>query len=320
VDDVGAKGPSDESRPRVLIIFPGALGDLICFLPALRSIARRHEGASLELMARGELARFAVGRLGVARGHVIDRSEVSALFSESDDAETRAASFFGGFDRVYSFFAAENSSFQRMLTMVCAGEVTFHPFRPISFAGGDGHVASAYLRSLGESESIALDECRVELTTEDRDGAARALASKGLEAGKFILLVPGSGSPRKNWPAAKFAELALRLPKDCSAAILLGPAESELESYFQGERIPMLKDLELGEVAAVAQMARGFVGNDSGVSHLAAAMQAPGVVLFGPTDPARWRPLGRIMVLERTLLEDLPVADVDEALGRLLRP
>jgi heptosyltransferase-3 len=320
MSDVGASiRLSDASRPRVLIIFPGALGDLICFLPALRAIVRRHYGASIELMARGELARFAAGRLGVADGHAIDRSEVSTLFIESDAAAARAVSFFGGFRRVYSFFAAENSGFRLMLTKVCTGEVSFHPFRPINF-GGDGHVASAYLRSLGEGESIALGASGIELNAEDRASASRTLMSNRLDAGRFILLLPGSGSLRKNWPAGKFAELASRLPEDRRAAILLGPAEAELESYFQGQRLPVLKDLELGEVAAVAQMARGFVGNDSGVSHLAAAMQTPGVVLFGPTDPARWRPLGRITVLEHTPLESLTVSPVDEALAGLLRP
>jgi len=65
---------------RVLVIFPGALGDLICLVPAVRAIARRNPDATLELMARGELARFAVGRLGFARGHSIDRRETDSNF------------------------------------------------------------------------------------------------------------------------------------------------------------------------------------------------------------------------------------------------
>ena len=66
---------------RILVIFPGALGDLICIVPALREIARRHSCATLELMARAELARFATGRLGIGRGHSIDRREVAQLFT-----------------------------------------------------------------------------------------------------------------------------------------------------------------------------------------------------------------------------------------------
>jgi len=301
----------------MLIVFPGALGDLICFIPALRALARRHAPTAIELMARGELARFAAGRLGVERGHAIDRPEVSLLFSEAEDAAARAAGFFGGFARVYSFFGAEDVSFRRTLAEACGGLVTFHPFRPISFGEGGGHVASAYLRLLGETETAAPLEVSVTLGAEDLAAASRALARNGLEPANFTLLMPGSGSRKKNWPAAKFAELARLLHPQRPAAILLGPAEAELGRLFRERRLPVLQALELGEVAAVARMASSFVGNDSGVSHLAAATGTPGVVLFGPTDPIRWRPLGEIKVLTRSPLDDLPVAEVIQALTEL---
>src|SRR5271155_698168 len=87
---------------RVLAIFPGALGDLMCLMPALAAISRRHPDASVELMARLELARLVVGRSVVARGHSIDAREVGELFA--DEAAGGARRFFGEFDRIYSFF------------------------------------------------------------------------------------------------------------------------------------------------------------------------------------------------------------------------
>src|SRR5216684_7106246 len=96
------------SNPRVLVIFPGALGDLLCLVPAVCAIAHRNPGATLELMARGELARFAVGRLGFARGHSIDRREVGHLFAADERVSEYAREFFGAFDHVYSFFAADD--------------------------------------------------------------------------------------------------------------------------------------------------------------------------------------------------------------------
>src|ERR1700681_2335151 len=92
---------------RVLVIFPGALGDLMCLMPALSAISRRHPGAAIELMARLELARLVVGRSVVARGHSIDAREVGELFA--DGASGGARRFFGDFDRVYSFFASDDS-------------------------------------------------------------------------------------------------------------------------------------------------------------------------------------------------------------------
>jgi len=73
---------SSRSIRRVLVIFPGALGDLMCLLPAMAAISQRHPGASVELMARLELARLAAARTVVTRGHSIDAREVGELFAE----------------------------------------------------------------------------------------------------------------------------------------------------------------------------------------------------------------------------------------------
>src|ERR1700719_307714 len=125
---------------RVLIIFPGALGDLICLAPTIAAIARRHRRAEVELMARAELAEFAVGRLGIVRAHSIDRREVSLLFRESaDDDGEQARAFFGVFDRIYCFFSADDPAFRRALTAASfPSATTFHPFRP----SGEGHVSA----------------------------------------------------------------------------------------------------------------------------------------------------------------------------------
>jgi heptosyltransferase-3 len=306
---------SESNRQRVLIIFPGALGDLICLGPAMRALARRHRDTAIELMARGELARFAVGRLGVERGHPIERREVSLLFSEAPDAPARAGEFFAAFAYIYSFFGADNATCRRVLSEACPGVVGFYPFRPTDFGEGDQHVASAYLQSLGEAAEPV--EAHINLREEDIEAASITLARHRLQAGKFILLMPGSGSPKKNWPPERFVELARLLPRVRPAAILLGPAEAGWNLFFADRGLPVLHGLELSEVAAIARMASAFVGNDSGVSHLAAAIGTPGVVLFGPTDPKRWRPLGEVKVLACSSLHDLQALEVAQALTEI---
>jgi len=297
---------------RVLVIFPGALGDLICFVPALRALERRHRGAMIELMAREELGRFAVGRLGVARAHSIDRREVAMLFAESGAG---ARGFFGAFERIYSFFAAGNRNFREALAIASDAELSFHPFRP----DRAGHVAAAYLDALGEpADSL---ECRIKVLPQDLAAAACRLSDHGLTAGRFALLLPGSGSAEKNWPAVKFAELARRLQPRIGVAIAIGPAEAALASSFAETGCAILTDIELAELAGIAASASLFVGNDSGVSHLAAAAGAPGIVLFGPTDPARWRPPGQsVTVLRCTPLADLDTDQVADSALQMLGP
>src|SRR5580704_10830949 len=117
---------------RVLIIFPGALGDLICLAPTIVAITRRHRGAEIELMARMELAEFAVGRLRITRAHSIDRREVGMLFRDSpDNSNEPARRFFGAFDRIYCWFSADDSRFRRALLDAAApGATRFQRFRP----------------------------------------------------------------------------------------------------------------------------------------------------------------------------------------------
>ena len=299
------------SKGRVLVIFPGALGDLLCLVPAVRAIARRNPGATLELMARGELARFAVGRLGFARGHSIDRREVGHLFAASERVPEEARAFFGAFDCVYSFFAADDPNFRRSLEDASAGRVSFHPFRP----PGDGHVARCYLRALGDNDATPLENC-IELMPGDLESAEFRLRQLNLMPHGFVLILPGSGSPTKNWSAANFAALAERAA--APSLVLLGPAEAGLKSFFEARGLAVVSDLELGDAAGVAHLSRCFLGNDSGVSHLASASGARGLVLFGPTDPGRWRPLGDVKVIRRDRLDTLPVAEVAAALEQLL--
>src|ERR1039457_3176739 len=157
---------------RVLIIFPGALGDLMCLTPTIAAIARRHRHAELELMARGELVEFAVGRLGIIRADSIDRREVALLFRVSaDDEGEQARRFFGLFERIYCFFSADDPPFRRALTEASApGATTFHPFRP----GGTGHVASAYLKdATGE---VRIEEIAINFLPNDLEGASRAVS------------------------------------------------------------------------------------------------------------------------------------------------
>ena len=301
---------------RVLVIFPGALGDLICLGPALRALARRHHDSALELMAREELARFAVGRIGIGRSYSIDRREVAALFAENPDL-TEAARFFRSFTCIYSFFASDDARFRRALEAAAApAVVSFHAFRP----AGRGHVATGYLDEIGErgpSPHEYLD-AHIEVLEDDIAEATQALARLGFGDTRVVLLFPGSGSRHKNWPAENFAALASALAPPLRALVVLGPAEGAIEPLFVARGIARLRDQPLGTIAGLARLAAGFVGNDSGVSHLAAAAGAPGVSIFGPTDPDRWRPLGRVRVVRALKLADPAPPEVATALKEII--
>jgi heptosyltransferase-2 len=119
---------------------------------------------------------------------------------------------------------------------------------------------------------------------------------------RFLAIHPGSGSPQKNWPADRFAALAERLTSGRPLLLVEGPADAEAAGPTS--RLPSAvraRDLPPRVLGAMLARSGLYVGNDSGVSHLAAAWGAPVLALFGPTDPAQWAPVGpRVKVLRAT--------------------
>jgi ADP-heptose:LPS heptosyltransferase len=106
-------------------------------------------------------------------------------------------------------------------------------------------------------------------------------------SGVEIVVHDGSGSPKKNWPFVN--ELMRRLPESCL----------------------LPENLTLPELAQYLRTVRAFIGNDSGITHLAAYLGCPTIALYGPTDPRVWGPIGlRCRVIWKSKLEDISVDDV----------
>jgi ADP-heptose:LPS heptosyltransferase len=149
-----------------------------------------------------------------------------------------------------------------------------------------------------------------------------------------IAIHPGSGSKTKNWPPEAFRDLAARLGKRGSRVVwILGPAETGEErsgtgispalppAPFSAEQGPALLSPALDALVVQLASTRLFVGNDSGVTHLAAACGRHTLALFGPTSSRIWRPDGpRVTTLDSPAgcLDQLSVDAVEETCLRLL--
>ncbi len=127
---------------------------------------------------------------------------------------------------------------------------------------------------------------------------------------------PGSGSPAKDWPFDRFVEAARRLSPGRPWLLVLGPAEDDVAPPADAL---VARGLPLRRLGAVVARAGLFLGNDSGVAHLAAACGTTTLSLFGPTDPAQWSPVGRAVRTLRAAtgrVNDLEVDEVVSAAGR----
>jgi ADP-heptose:LPS heptosyltransferase len=126
--------------------------------------------------------------------------------------------------------------------------------------------------------------------------ARRFWAGFGLKEEERVLAIhPGSGSPGKNWDARKFAAVADWASERCQVLLISGPAQDGVEEFRDSMKKarPLVADnLPLIHLAALLKATTVYLGNDSGITHLAASLGLPTVALFGPTNPALWGPKG----------------------------
>ena len=273
-----------EASSRVLVVFPGALGDLVCLVPTLRELARRH-GALPSLFCKGDLVPLIV-TVRVAMAEPIERREASWMFSAQPPQE--AAAFFGAFSSIESFTGAGVPEVERNLRRWTRGAARVHPFRPSEPI----HLAEHFLRSIGVKPAIGgYLEARLEIPAEVRETVSRRWRGRRRP---LLVMHPGSGGLAKRWSRAGFRRIAERwLLRGGGVIVLLGTAEeSEADAWGVGG-FEVASGLDVVDVAGLLGVADAYLGNDSGISHLAAAVETRGVALFGPTDPHCWRPLSK---------------------------
>lgn len=244
------------------------------------------------------------------------------FFSRSVPLAENVTNYFLGFDLIISWLNDAEGLFEQNL--LHAGVKQAVVTRPIS-SQGTTHMADRFLSTLssqipslpffkspllpplgkggtgGLSPQGGEDRIpRIVLSLEEKKTAVQTLSSFDLvpERDTLVALHPGSGGQRKRWPAEGFSDLAERATAMWGAAVLLlsGPADEEafaaVRSGAPRARIIPLKDLPLREAASILALCSVFVGSDSGITHLSAAVGTPTVALFGPTDPALWGPRG----------------------------
>jgi hypothetical protein len=224
--------------------------------------------ALLELVTRQELDTIS-----------IDRREVADLFST---ASIRNSTFdlFRDFALVQSWIGHGDDNFAARLATVSGGTVRIHRLRGMK--AGE-HAADYLAACLGvEATSISFDP-----PAEAAEWAAAFWHRHGL--GPSTLIVhPGSGSPRKNWQGMATIAQRWRTRQYGSLLLVCGPAEVSTDLPHDA----IVRETSLNRVAALLKKGAAYLGNDSGISHLAGLTGARGVVTFGPTDSETWRPLG----------------------------
>jgi ADP-heptose:LPS heptosyltransferase len=147
------------------------------------------------------------------------------------------------------------------------------------------------------SVSLGTPKVEIFLLAKDRDGAAARLRALGISDGvPLVTIHPGASWRPRAWRPERFAEVARRiLERNAAHVVFVGSAEERdiadsIRALLRHERAHFLFDAPLRETAALIERSALFIGNDSGIAHIAAACGTPVIALYGPQDPRRFRP------------------------------
>jgi len=296
---------------RALILQPGAIGDCILTLPLAAYMKDALGLGGIDILGHTEYIGFLPGRSCVDGVRSIDSMDIHRFFAEAKTFVLKdrdpLISAFGDYAWIATFLGEPNSNFEKNLifTANCShsAEVITLSIKPPK--GFSEHLADFYIRQFIDqsghslhSRSFQTGDCLIKATEADINTGKELLREIGLGSGeKLMVIQPGSGGAKKCWHLENFLAVARELDsRGVEIVFLLGPAELDRFSDAKIKKISSvgrcLTDLSLTQVLGLLSCVDGFIGNDSGITHLAAALGIRTYGVFGPTNPAVYKSIG----------------------------
>ena len=259
-----------------LVYHAGALGDFITTLPAIAAWRRLHEGERMLLLGKPAYAALATPAFDEVLD--VESARFAPLFSSAAGVPAHLAESLSRVTSALVFAHSSSPLVERLSSCGAPSILRQDPFPSTPIPIVDYHL------SLFPEVAFTSEQ---RLPRVDTSGPVQRRAET------TIAMHPGSGSALKNWPLSRFTEVAGRLRSEGEeVAWIVGPAED-------GTALPSdartWRDLNLHALAGSLARCRLYIGNDSGVTHLAAACGCPTLVLFGASDPGVWLPRGRMV-------------------------
>jgi ADP-heptose:LPS heptosyltransferase len=277
---------------RILVVHQGALGDLILALPAIKALREFLQPVWLEMMGHPWTLTLAHGHPYADAIMDINRGDMAPFFQETAPLPAGMSAHLGGFDA--AFYFGRSTTLARNLRRAGIRRIFILP----PFPAQRTHVIDHHFQSL---QALGIfpppSPPRIFLPEKEREEARGFFLQRGWDLNAIVALHPGAGSRKKAWPPHRFAALG-RVLAAASKKLLIcqGPADEDAVRAVRAglDGIPhlLVHDKHITSLAALLSCVSLFIGNDSGISHLAAALGVPTIAIFGPTDPLCWAPRG----------------------------
>lgn len=232
-----------------------------------------------------------------------DQADIAHLFTKNSNMPASLINKLSNMDLIISFVSDRE---QIMVSnLMAAGAKHVIHYEPFPSEGEDIHVIDHFLRCLdllGVTHANKIP--KIFLRDEDVLLGEKFLNERVVDPKNMLVAMhPGSGSRHKCWPIDRYVELIMWFKKEMEAQVLLisGQADTGIIGELRvkaRDRFVLVDQLPLPILAAIIKRSNLFVGNDSGITHLAAAVGTPAISIFGPTDPWIWGPRGeRVKIL-----------------------
>ena len=306
---------SAQKRGRILVIRGGAIGDFILTLPAIAALRDAFPDTHLELVGYPRVAELARAAGIIDNFRNIEARSMARFFARHATLDQDWSDYFETCNLIISYLFDPDEIFRTNVARASAAQFIQAQHRPDETE--PIHATEVFLKPLEKLAIFGADPVR----------KLRIRTNSSLPPGKWIAAHPGSGSEKKNWPEDRWLELLQSLLSTTNANLLVIGGEAEgarldrLADALPAARIRRAQNLPLLELAGLISQCAAFLGHDSGITHLAAALGIPSLVLWGPTRSEIWRPLGphaRILAAPNSDLAQLAVQTVQSELMRLL--
>ncbi len=284
---------------KILVLHAGALGDCVLALHLIAAMKKAWGNPRVTVAARSSIVKWAHRHGFIDEAWSLEEIGAHRLFNSSDNMPEQTIEFLCGFERIVSFLGGPSEIVSQRLAEVFHREVVAVDARcQETTLSSPRHIVEQWAGQL-RGYGIAVDvPANVQLEIRDRPALRKHLQSRtGLGKGRIVLCHPGSGGLAKCCPLDALEGLVAALKKQgWSAAWMIGPDEMDRFGADYARRLertaPVLYEESVEIAADLVAGADAFIGHDAGMTHVAALAGVRTIALFGPTDPAIWRPLG----------------------------